>query len=332
MIGDHGGQSAQLRSIAGQLDVSLPGSLDPKHQAKVNQLASLSDGAFDKAYAQSGVQDHAQTISLFQQEVQSGENPALIALAQQSLPLLQAHFEQASILAGQPDPGVGLPPALTGGALNGAPLSAQDRCFLDQATTSSLSEIAEGQIAVQRGNPATSEFGRWMAADHGAMNTALDVIAKSEGFSLPTKVTPTQQSDLDKLQNVSKSSFESVYATDQVVDHVKVLMTFVREATTGTDPGLVAFAKSGLPVLEQHLYGAAELKLDSEGIVPPTDSLASLLQSGMDAAGSHGSLLTDVVIPGLLQHPSDLISSGHSHQGSYQTGPQMSQMMMTLPT
>src|SRR3954469_13303296 len=188
-------------------------------------------------------------------------------------------------------------PPPSGGGSGGATLSTQDEAFVNQAATSSLAEIAEGQIAIQRGNPATSEFGRWMTADHGAMNTALGAIAQSEGFSLPTTVTPAQQSDLDALQNNSDGTFDSVYATNQVVDHVKVLMTFVREATTGTDPALVAFAKSGLPVLEQHLYGAAELKLGSLGIAPPTGSLSSLLQNGIAAAGTHGSLLTDAIFP-----------------------------------
>jgi putative membrane protein len=332
MIGDHSGQAAQLSSIAQQLGVTLPTALDPQHQAEVSQLSSLSDGAFDQAYAQSGVQDHAQAIALFQQEAQSGENPALVALANQSLPLLQAHFEQASILAGQPDPGPVVPPPPSAGGSGGAALSTQDQAFVDQAATSSLAEIAEGQIAIQRGNLATSEFGRWMTADHGAMNTALGAIAQSEGFSLPTTVTPEQQSDLDALQNNSDGTFDSVYATNQVVDHVKVLMTFVREATTGTDPALVAFAKSGLPVLEQHLYGAAELKLDSLGIAPPTGSLSSLLQNGIAAAGTQGSLLTDAIFPSLIQHNSDLFSSGQSPQGAYPNDMQMSQMMMPMPT
>src|SRR5437879_1174782 len=82
-----------------------------------------------------------------------------------------------------------------------------DPAFVDQAATSSRAEIAEGQIAIHHPNQAVSEFGRWMTADHGAMNTALGAIAKSEGFSLPTAVTPDQQSDLANLPNVSDSTF-----------------------------------------------------------------------------------------------------------------------------
>ena len=331
MIGDHSGQTAQLDSIAQQLGVTLPNALDPQHQAEIGQLSTLHDGAFDQAYAQSGVADHAQTIALFQQEAQGGQNPALVGLATQSLPLLQAHFEQASILAGQPDPGPGVPPVPANTVSTGAPLGAQDQQFVDQAGTSSLAEIAEGQIAIQRGNPATSEFGRWMAADHTAMNTALGAIGQSEGFSLPTTVTQDQQSELNSLQSASDDNFQNVYATNQVVDHAKALMTFVGEANNGTDPALVAFAQSGVPVLEQHLLGAAELTLDSMGIAPSGDSLSSLLQSSLDAAGAQGSVLADTVVPGLLQQANDSSLSAQSQQGAFLSDTQMPNMMC-VPT
>src|ERR1700712_5851079 len=92
----------------------------------------------------------AQTIAVFQQEIASGSNPALVALAQQGLPLLQAHLAQSSILAANPVQGVlTLPPAPPVGTATGT-LSTQDQTFVAQAASSSLAEITEGQIAEQQ--------------------------------------------------------------------------------------------------------------------------------------------------------------------------------------
>jgi putative membrane protein len=330
MMADHTGQSVQLSFIAQQLDVSIPTALDPQHQAEVNQLSSQKDGTFDQLYAQTGVQDHAQAISLFQKEVTDGKNPVLVALAKLSLPLLQAHYEQTSILAGQPDPGPGTPAAAGPKDATTTVLSTQDQAFVSQASTSSLAEIAEGQIAVQRGNLAGSEFGRWMSADHTAMNVALGTIARNEGFSLPASLTDAQQSDVINLQNVSASAFEKEYATGQVVDHAKTLMAFVNEANTGSDPALVSFAKSGIPVLEQHLAGAVELELASMGIQPPAGDFSSIIGSVVTAAGSFFKDLSGQ-IP--LQSNSDLSKTIHLPQSFGQADPYSAQqVLIAMPT
>jgi putative membrane protein len=337
MIGDHSGQSEQLSSIAQQLGVSIPTTLDQQHQAEVDQLSSQTDGAFDQMYAQMGVQDHAQAIALFQQEVANGENPALVALARLSLPLLQAHYRQATILSGQPDPGPGTPvdagPGPGPGGATPSILSTEDQAFVRQAATSSLEEITEGQIAIGRGTVAGSEFGRWMSADHTAMNVALGTIAQEGGFSLPTTLTDTQQSDIIKLQNVSASAFEREYATDQVTDHARTLLAFVREANAGSDPALVEFAKSGIPILQQHLAGAVELNLDSMGIQPPADdNLGSIIGSVATAAGAFVSLFSDITGQIPLQGTSDLSRIINSLQTFYQPNLQTAQMLISMPT
>lgn len=324
MIGDHAAQLAALATIAQQLGVALPATLDPSHQAEVNQLATLKGAALDQAYGPAGVQDHAQTITLFQQEAAAGASPTLVALAQQSLPLLQAHYEQARVLAGLPPapiPGISAapPPAV---APTPTTLSPQDRAFVAQAATSGLAEVAEGQVAAQRGNGASAEFGRWMAADHTAVGAALGNIARAQGFTPPTALTPAQQADLANLGNTSATNFDSVYARSQVVDHAKVLMQFVREAETGTDPALVAFARSGVPILEQHLAGAAELRLSASGLTPPAGdslgTLSSLVASGTAAA--NGSLLSDIA--GLPPQQGGSVSNVLGHLGSLQIDPQ----------
>src|SRR4051812_7547004 len=99
MIADHGSLGTALTAVAGQLGVTLPTTLDASDQAELRDLNARSGADFDQAFAASGVQDHAAAIALYQLEASSGTNPTLVSIAQQTLPLLQAHYQQALELA-----------------------------------------------------------------------------------------------------------------------------------------------------------------------------------------------------------------------------------------
>jgi putative membrane protein len=310
MIGDHGSLAAGLTVVAGELGVTLPTSLDAQHQAELQDLAGRSGTDFDQAYASGGVQDHAASIALFQQEASSGSNPTLVSIAQQTLPLLQAHFQQAQILAGSlggsagtnasADDGSGAAAAGNQPAVedpitqtSAGPLNSQDSAFLQQAGTSNLAEIAEGQVAASRmGDVPTSEFGNWMVSDHTALNATLAMIAQQQGTGVPTAPTTDQQTELSKLQAAPDDTFASVYASAQVLDHAQTLMQFITEATTGQNAALTSFARNTVPILAQHLAGAVDLELSAAGINPPEQMIASL---GDLLGGAGSSAISDMV-------------------------------------
>jgi putative membrane protein len=146
------------------------------------------------------------------------------------------------------------------------PNQQQDDIFVQQAATSGLTEVAKGTIAASHTqNPAVSEFGRWMVADHNAMNSVLTAIAQQEGIELPTAITPAQQADVNSLQSLTDPEFFKTYVTDQVNGHAQTLMQFIQEANTGQDPAITAFARNEIPVLAQHLNEAVALALDLQG-------------------------------------------------------------------
>jgi ATP-dependent Lon protease len=49
-------------------------------------------------YAQGQLQDHRETAELFQKEASSGQDPALKAFAQKTLPILQQHLQMVEAL------------------------------------------------------------------------------------------------------------------------------------------------------------------------------------------------------------------------------------------
>jgi putative membrane protein len=252
MIGDHGANSTVLSSLAEQLVIAVPTNMDAQHQAEIADLSSRKGADFDQTYVTLGVADHAQAIAMFEQEIANGVNPAVVSFAEQTLPLLQAHYQQAAILAGlQPvahNDSAPVPPA--GSGLG--ELGDQDAAFVKQAAITNLTEIAEGQRAItQSDSAAVDEYGRWMVAEHTAMNLALQAIAGDEISS----VSPETPASHDG------GSFEDVYLADQVLGHAKALMQFVTEAETGQNAALIDYAESALPVLAQHLASAVELRL-----------------------------------------------------------------------
>ncbi len=62
-------------------------------------ILQLRDGEnFDEAYANNQVVAHEQTIELYRDYVEGGDNPDLKQFAQQTLPKLEEHLKQAKEL------------------------------------------------------------------------------------------------------------------------------------------------------------------------------------------------------------------------------------------
>jgi putative membrane protein len=292
MAADHAALGTTLAALAQRLGVNLPTALDPQHQSELNDLSSRTGLNFDRSYTAAQVKDHQDTLALFQQEASAGQNSAVVSFAQQALPLLQAHWQQAQVLraAGQlTDLGFRLTaPSSTGVTITptrpsinpAVPNQQQDDTFVQQAATSGLTEVAEGTIAASHTqNPAVSEFGRWMVADHNAVNSVLTAIAQQEGIELPTAITPVQQAEVKFLQSLTDPQFFKTYVTDQVNDHAQTLMQFIQEANTGQDPAITAFARNEIPVLAQHLNEAVALELNLQGKPSTATDISGVITS-----------------------------------------------------
>jgi putative membrane protein len=95
---DHTQANKELQQIAQQENVTLPTQPTGKDAAATKKLSGLNSTAFDKAYMQDQLSDHQQVVSLFRKEASSGQDPALKAFAQKTLPILQQHLQMAEAL------------------------------------------------------------------------------------------------------------------------------------------------------------------------------------------------------------------------------------------
>ncbi|MEL6059782.1 MULTISPECIES: DUF4142 domain-containing protein [unclassified Methylobacterium] len=74
---------------------------DPQQQAMLSELSATPPGArFDRLYATQQIQAHQMAIAMTQAYAQGGPNPALRNYAQQALPALEMHYNQAQRLPG----------------------------------------------------------------------------------------------------------------------------------------------------------------------------------------------------------------------------------------
>ena len=91
LIQDHSTAQSDLMRLAGQKGVAIPPALGPTHRILSMRLASDGGGSFDKDYLGAQVEDHENTIALFQQEIAAGQDPEVKAYASQYLPKIVGH-------------------------------------------------------------------------------------------------------------------------------------------------------------------------------------------------------------------------------------------------
>jgi putative membrane protein len=92
MVDDHTKADEELKKLAEAKSVSLPDSLDSKHQSRVDKLSKLSGAAFDKAYIKDAKKDHEQDVRDYQAEAHNGSDADVKSYASKTLPDLQQHL------------------------------------------------------------------------------------------------------------------------------------------------------------------------------------------------------------------------------------------------
>jgi putative membrane protein len=99
MVDDHSKANDELKQVAGAQSITIPDTLDSKHQSRIDKLSKLSGAAFDNAYTKAQVKDHEEDVRAFQDEAQNGNNAAVKDFANKTLPTLQEHLTMAKDLS-----------------------------------------------------------------------------------------------------------------------------------------------------------------------------------------------------------------------------------------
>ena len=100
MADDHSKTSDDLKELIDDEDikVELPSKLDNEHQANLDKLKGLSDNQFDNEYVRMQIDAHQKAVALFDSYAAAGENDELKKWANETLPKLKEHLEEAQNL------------------------------------------------------------------------------------------------------------------------------------------------------------------------------------------------------------------------------------------
>ncbi|MFE9958840.1 DUF4142 domain-containing protein [Micromonospora sp. NPDC005299] len=98
-VTDHTQLDQTVQSTAQQLNVQLPADPTADQQKVLDRLNNLSGAEFDKAWVTAQLAGHVQAIQATQTEISQGSEQSVVQLAQDALPILQAHYDELVALA-----------------------------------------------------------------------------------------------------------------------------------------------------------------------------------------------------------------------------------------
>ena len=139
-------------------------------------------------------------------------------------------------------------------------LSRGDNSFAKDAAEGGMAEVKMGQLAQTNAmNAKVKMFGERMVTDHTKMGDELKGVASRKNITLPSDISSKQQSTYKTLSAKTGADFDKAYISDMVKDHEEDIAAFQKEANSGTDEDLKAFASKALPTLQEHLKMAQDI-------------------------------------------------------------------------
>ncbi len=140
-----------------------------------------------------------------------------------------------------------------------ASAASPDSAFVKEAAAGGMAEVDMGKLAQEKaGNDQVKQFGSRMVQDHSKANDELKQVAGAKGVQLPAAPDAKAQAEMKKMQSLSGSAFDKHYMDHMVADHKQDIAAFEKEAKSGKDPEVKAFAEKTLPTLKEHLQLAQQ--------------------------------------------------------------------------
>ena len=98
MVKDHTAINADLKTLAAQKGMTLPGSLDAKHQGMVDKMEALSSEKFDSAYIADMIKGHKADAKDFKSESAETKDTDVKNFVDKSIPIVEAHLQRITAM------------------------------------------------------------------------------------------------------------------------------------------------------------------------------------------------------------------------------------------
>jgi putative membrane protein len=154
---------------------------------------------------------------------------------------------------GKEDTGIGSNPHLRAKSAGTPPsstvtvkLSQKDVSFIQKAAGGGQQEVENGKMAEKQGKSAdVKRIGARMVADHSKANKELTELANRKGVKFDTRGV--------RAQNIGAADFDRQYLKLLEMDHKNDIAEFQKEARSGDDRDVKAWAAKTLPMVQGHL-------------------------------------------------------------------------------
>jgi putative membrane protein len=129
-----------------------------------------------------------------------------------------------------------------------------DKAFVAKVSQGGMYEVALGKVAENQGmRQDIKDSGTTEAHDHMLVGDKLKSIMEANGMAFPTQLNAEFQARLDKMTALPPEKFDEAYLHDMIKIHDADGAAFAKEARSGTNPDLKAFAAETHRIVERHL-------------------------------------------------------------------------------
>ena len=98
MVKDHTAINDDMKALAAQKGVTLPDSLDAKHQAMVDKMTALTGAEFDAAYIKGMIKDHKMDAKEFKAESAATKDADVKSFVDKSILVVEAHLQHITAM------------------------------------------------------------------------------------------------------------------------------------------------------------------------------------------------------------------------------------------
>ena len=99
LVTDHTNDYKKLQQVGQQAGFTVPDAIDEQHnKAMIAPFQKLKDAAFDHRYIREMVAGHTKALDVYKKEANDATNPAIKAYAQDAIPVLQKHLDNAKAI------------------------------------------------------------------------------------------------------------------------------------------------------------------------------------------------------------------------------------------
>lgn len=147
-----------------------------------------------------------------------------------------------------------------GGVQTADAADSPDQKFAQNAAIDNMAEVAIADVArKQASQDSVRQYAERLHNDHQQATDKLSALAQQKGITLPTDIDAKHKRERDKLAKKQGTDFDKGYLDAMISEHKKDIKEFEKEAKSGKDPDLKAFASQVLPTLREHLKQAQDL-------------------------------------------------------------------------